>query len=398
MIDTREELLIALREAAELEQGLMAQYLYAGMTLKSVADASCTSAQLAVVEQWRQSIYMVARQEMAHLGTVQNVITVIGGAPHLEAPAFPQTSKFYDPPQAFKLESLTLATIERFIAFEAPETKSKGLRELQPDPLIYRSVGDLYNQISNGLGSMAEGDLFIGPSNGQDVTSWSASVQVLDARTLVKARAAIEHIIEEGEATTSAGPGSHFQRFLTIRQEYTAVLATDPGFIPYLTVCSNPTTVAVGVAGRTLITHSSALGVAELFNASYLLLQCALVQYYKFQDRPDVPLPGVDSLTILRGVCIGLMQGVLRPLGQNILPYLPADATGRSAGPCFETYAPPTVPWDRTTAWHVLAERAALCHASALSSIAVHERMADVAAALENIKLTLHELTPLPNP
>lgn len=52
MIDTRQEVLFALHEAAELEYGLMIQYLFAGITLKNETDASLSEKKWLAVS-WR---------------------------------------------------------------------------------------------------------------------------------------------------------------------------------------------------------------------------------------------------------------------------------------------------------------------------------------------------------
>ena len=83
MIDTREELIYALHEAAELEHGLMIQYLFAALTMKKRLDEGISGLQQELVRKWEGQILAVAREEMAHLGTVCNLLSAIGGAPHL---------------------------------------------------------------------------------------------------------------------------------------------------------------------------------------------------------------------------------------------------------------------------------------------------------------------------
>ena len=78
-IDTREELINALTEAAELEHGLLCQYLFAAFSMKKHPTEGATWPQLELVRSWEAHILRVAREEMAHLGTVTNLLTAIGG-------------------------------------------------------------------------------------------------------------------------------------------------------------------------------------------------------------------------------------------------------------------------------------------------------------------------------
>ena len=82
-------------EAAELEHGIMCQYLYAAFSLKQSEDEGLTPDEAQAVQRWRQRISHVATQEMLHLSLVQNLLTAIGGAPHLSRPNFPHPATHY---------------------------------------------------------------------------------------------------------------------------------------------------------------------------------------------------------------------------------------------------------------------------------------------------------------
>src|SRR5512133_4016284 len=83
VIEHREALIYMLCEAAELEHGIMCQYLFAAFTLKQSVDEGLTEEQLGVVDRWRSTILHVAAEEMLHLALVHNVLSAIGPAPHL---------------------------------------------------------------------------------------------------------------------------------------------------------------------------------------------------------------------------------------------------------------------------------------------------------------------------
>jgi hypothetical protein len=95
VIEHREALIYMLCEAAELELGIMCQYLYAAFTLKQSEDEGLTKDEAAAANRWRKQIFHVAVQEMLHLSLVQNLLSAIGGAPHLSRPNFPQPATHY---------------------------------------------------------------------------------------------------------------------------------------------------------------------------------------------------------------------------------------------------------------------------------------------------------------
>src|SRR3989440_7605283 len=83
VIEHREALIYMLCEAAELEHGIMCQYLFAAFSLKQDEDEGLTPEELEAVTRWRRTIAHVAAEEMLHLALVQNVLSAIGAAPHL---------------------------------------------------------------------------------------------------------------------------------------------------------------------------------------------------------------------------------------------------------------------------------------------------------------------------
>src|SRR5215471_6928098 len=86
VIEHREALIYMLCEAAELEHGIMCQYLFAAFSLKRRADEGLTADALEAVLRWRNVIAHVATEEMLHLALVQNLLSAIGAAPHLARP------------------------------------------------------------------------------------------------------------------------------------------------------------------------------------------------------------------------------------------------------------------------------------------------------------------------
>lgn len=390
MIDTRQEIIIALEEAAELEHGLMVQYLFAAMTLKQSEREGLTAAQVDLVIRWRASILDVARQEMGHLGTVQNLLAIIGGAPRFTLPPFPIPAKYYTGKLTFSLEPLTRQTIARFVRFEEPLAQIATLAAVAPDPLDYKSVGDLYNQIIVGIKRIPEAELFIGPRDAQDESRWSLSVEVHPTRTVGETQIAIEKIIEEGEATTTGGPDSHYARFKAIAAQYETELASDPKFVPHRAVVSNPSTRTEHKSTRAYIEDEFSRSLAQLFNASYTTLLLVLSQFYKFQEA--VGNPNTDPKDVLKDVALGLMKRVLRPLGPLISDQPLASGTADRAAPCFEIYGSGSVAWDRRVTWIILHEQLRSQQRFTTALVPKLPALSPIEIELDSLASQLHEV------
>jgi hypothetical protein len=95
IIEHRDALIYMLTEAAELEHAICCQYLFAGYSLKQRADEGLTDRQLVAVQRWRQMTFEVARQEMLHLATVNNLLSAVGAAPRVARPNLPQAGRHY---------------------------------------------------------------------------------------------------------------------------------------------------------------------------------------------------------------------------------------------------------------------------------------------------------------
>src|SRR5215475_10480274 len=102
--------------AAEIEHLLMVQYLYAAYSL---GGPQVPRDQQANVRRWQEVILGIAKEEMAHLITVQNVLRLIGGPLNLDRNDYPWDAPFY--PFEFALEPLSRASLARYVVTESPE-------------------------------------------------------------------------------------------------------------------------------------------------------------------------------------------------------------------------------------------------------------------------------------
>jgi hypothetical protein len=96
-----------LRAAAEIEHGLLIQYLYAAY--------SCAK------NQFRSTITQIAREEMGHLISVQNFLLSVGGHPYFGRDDFPtmiQPGEVF--PFALTFEPLSLDSLAKYVVAESP--------------------------------------------------------------------------------------------------------------------------------------------------------------------------------------------------------------------------------------------------------------------------------------
>jgi Ferritin-like len=371
VIDTREELVNALSEAAELEHGLLIQYLFAAFSLKRRVDEGITPVQQSLIVDWERTVLRVAHEEMYHLASVCNLLSAIGGASQFGRPNFPQPTvtslveeeSYY--PFDFQLERFNDSTLYRFVIFELPEGETPpeppeqpdlegiGLRAA-PDPLVYSHVGELYSQIREGFERIPEDVLFIGPKPYQDVEDWGLRMKIHVVKDLPSAQEAIEAIVIEGEGSPGAREGSHYDRFLKIREGLRKERQKHPRFDPARPVVLNPQTRRHRDAGEgaTLIAHEVTREVAELFNDIYSTMLLMLIQYYSYGGE------STSQRRMLRDSCRRMMSAVVRPLAE-VLTEMPAtnEPEGGNAGPGFEIYSGMRLAPDRTNRWTVLQER-----------------------------------------
>jgi hypothetical protein len=120
-----------LRAAAEIEHSLLIQYLYAAYSINEQQTQDRSNLALS----WKFDIRLVAREEMAHLITVQNLLLAL--KQHVY---FNRGSLHRDPdvqPVPFMLEPLSLESLAKFVITESPssdqmdEDSKKEMKEVQ---------------------------------------------------------------------------------------------------------------------------------------------------------------------------------------------------------------------------------------------------------------------------
>jgi hypothetical protein len=399
MIDTREEIIGALHQAAEIEHGLMIQYLFPALSLKKRDDEGITPRQLALTRSWEAVILGVAVEEMGHLGTVCNLLAAVGDGPRFERPNFPQAIGYY--PFPFDLVRFSDDALYRMLIFElprgepmpepphvdAPAPEFAPERAIAPDPLTFDYVGELYEKIREGFLAVPEAELFIGLPAAQVTDTWSVRLDLRPVRNRSSALAAIDDIIEDGEGSPVGRDTSHYGRFLAIRRAY-----ADAGFFDAARpVVRNPQTREhPGTAGPgALLTHEVSLQVAELFNQVYATALLVLQQFFAFGGETE------EQREALKASAGHLMSTGIRPISE-VLTDLPAYADGGEgqAGPPFELYDAVSVSPFLPARWTILLERLQACSTAALALGAEVPRLARVGETLSFIRRNLAGVAP----
>src|SRR5215468_10091375 len=138
VVGDRKELTYLLSQAAELEHGLMCEYLYAAFSLKSAAGPGLRADQLDAVERWRGMIFGIAGEEMLHWAMVQNLLTAVGSAPYVSRPHMPHQARGYPPGVQVRLLPFGEAALQHFVYLERPEgierADAEGFEPAGPPP------------------------------------------------------------------------------------------------------------------------------------------------------------------------------------------------------------------------------------------------------------------------
>ena len=375
-IENRAQLIYLLTEAAELEHGIMCCYLFAAFSIKNEVKEGITEEQLTIVRRWRGTILQIAIQEMLHMCLACNLLTAVGGAPHLRRPNLPISPKAYPP--SFKLELVPFCreSLENFIFMERPEDLEPGaedgtsLRSPFPAPpklsdifssaREYQNQGRLYRGIEDGLQYLSqkygEDGLFLGPPKAQIGGAYFNLPGLNPVTDLTSAEAALQGIIVQGEGSREVSKDSHYAIFLAIQEEYEQILTEDPTFEPGRPVMWNPYSMLPNDIGDdrevNLIEDPLSIDISNLFDGCYELLIQMFGRLFAHGEESE------DELTELADITEGLMIDVIGPLGEALtrLPAGPSHS-GLTAGPSFRFSRDVNAPPHRDAARTLFVER-----------------------------------------
>ena len=324
--ESRDEAALLLKVAAEVEHALMVQYLYAAY---SVRDDQTHHETRGRVRSLYQRLAQIAREEMGHLITVQNLLHLIGAPLNFDRKHSPFESKLY--PFRFKLEPLSKQSLAKYITAERPAKKGKiddetwqrlsciakiarrgnDARPIQHMGVIYERLLELFSNAKSGL---QDRDFQTEQSDRQATwNDWgydeslsrdqSRRVHVSTFEgshpdTLRKqAVQAIKTIVKQGESYSSK-IDSHFKRFLQLYDDFLEL--DSKGVKCVWPVATNPSTtlpdpiwgknefgesIHAAFKKRGYIENPHARNWGDLFNLRYRLLLGFLIHFLRITGR-----------------------------------------------------------------------------------------------------------------
>jgi hypothetical protein len=378
-------IILLLSVAAEIEHALMIEYLYAAFSL---GGPRVPEERREEVTQWQETILGIAKEEMGHLLTVQNLLRCLGGPLNLDREDYPWDSEFY--PFRFQLQPLTRKSLAKYVFAESPpaedwngdeanEIKRLAQEEIGKDESV-RRVGALYALIEDLLSVPSaikdadfRGSTFPFQANwdewgrgykaGARGNSTGGSMRgtpdliIMPVVARTDAIAALQAVATQGEANTSASDTtpSHFARFLKIFREF----PKDATWVPTRNIPINPYVSTdpgdAGEAGNrngTPITDPVAILWGHLFNVRYRLLLTNLLHCFEYPSNL-----AMVSQSTPRGLLIHATFGEMyniRAIAQILVqtPLRPREEE-RMAGPPFQVPYTLKLPVDGEDRWRL---------------------------------------------
>jgi CDGSH-type Zn-finger protein/uncharacterized Fe-S cluster protein YjdI len=335
---SREKLLHALYEAAELEHNLMCTYLYATFSLRDGESEGLSPHEAEVVARWRRTILSVAIDEMRHLTAVWNITAAIGGSPRFGRGNFPLDPGVLPAGIVVKLAPFSEGVLQHFIFLERPEGSAEPDGEgfspelrfkratskvrLTPMGMDYDTVGAFYAMLGYSLQQLVErlgeaaafcGNPSMQLSPAEVSPDWPKPVQCLKT-----ALAAFTAIVRQGEGAQEDTTDSHFNKFIEIRTELAALKAANPAFEPSWPAAVNPVLrTPMRSTGRVWIEDETAAATVDLANSAYALM-LRFMAYSYVVERPN------SEKNLVIDLALGLMRAVT---------YLAERAARLPAGP-----------------------------------------------------------------
>lgn len=358
-----DEAIALLRIAAEVEGALMAQYLFAAGSLLPNVSATIPGFPFPILsDDWYDLIRTIAKQEMGHLMTVQNLLLSLDAAPHLDRENFPLESPLY--PFPFSLQPVRLETLAKYVCAEAPH-KVAPADQADYDEAVLKAnavvgevprAGQIYERLfllfqdsdaaqqpwpnlqnpfphwpnwhvdaaKVGFNQDRQGDSSEWLSNSGSGPP-DTSVYVIKVSDKATARDAIYKVALQGEGPVGDPGVTHFDKFLRIYREQRAV-AGQPGAPAFArNQADDPRT---GLGKPATITDQRSLAWAKLANVRYQMLLMDVALAVSIGSTGSAP-GSTAKRKDFYGWAFTEMKGTIKPLGEE-LRQMPLSA---GAGP-----------------------------------------------------------------
>ncbi|MDP3737021.1 MAG: ferritin-like domain-containing protein [Hyphomonadaceae bacterium] len=321
---SREQLIHALYEAAELEHNLMCTYLYAAFSLKSEGEG-LSAAETEAVARWRKAIIDVAIDEMGHLAAVWNITSALGGQPRFGRGNFPIDPGYLPAGLVVKLAPFNAEVLQHFIYLERPVgsderegegfesqgfKRSVGLNRLTPMGVDYETVGVFYHKLGTGLRALSER---VGESNAfagdRTLQLGPAEIDLNGIKPVICLKTALQAfdaIVTQGEGASADSADSHFHKFCAIRAEHRKLNALNPDFKPAWPAAVNPVLrKPPNPQGRVWLEDEEAIAIVDLANSCYQLMSRLLGYAYGVKSpHPEKGLAVDLGISLMRACAL----------------------------------------------------------------------------------------------
>ena len=386
-IATREELVVALRQAAELEVAVMLQYIYAaysipnyvtgreyvqrGLWTPAQLNLACGDGQETHSYGMRGVLLEISHEEMIHFLMVNNILMAMGEPFYPASPNFGEIDRYCPIDVDLALEPLNANSIHRFMRLEMPDFLAEELAEDRDveNPIAdklhsYGSLSELYRQIRQAIETIP--DLFLtknSPAGGEhhlflreDFNQHHPHYQ-LQVEDVNSALFAIDLITEQGEGCDANSPKfdrSHYQQFRQMaaalaQQQFADDNSSPVPWNPAYPALRNPTLHSKDCS-TSVVTAAETVTVMQICDECYFIMMQLMVQHFGLMPN------GSLRRSKLMNAAIDIMAGMVRPLGE-LLMTMPSGKRGRTAGPSFNMTTPPAYIPTPEIAYQVIARR-----------------------------------------
>jgi hypothetical protein len=379
--------------AAEIEHALMVQYLYSAY---SMGGPQVPPEHRAAVLDWQNTLLGIAKEEMGHFITVQNILRVLGGPLNFRREDFPWDSDVT--PFPFSLEPLSKGVVAKYVVTESPpnwgsdvspatqaqieaQADENAKRKVKPVGILYAYMIELLKDprivpdsafLADSLPYQASWDewgrAYAGPSSppapGQERRP---DLLIGTAYSRTSAVEALKAVAEQGEAPDmdyGADEHSHFKKFLNLWLAYPA----DGTWTPFRPVATNPIVpfdpnlpqissrglkeALAAQAPLAVITNPITARWGILSNLRYRILLNYLAHSLSLSG-PDLAQPPDNARGLLTHSTFGEMYNLRALAGTLVqLPLGDADDPVR-AGPPFQMPYTLSLPAEESARWRV---------------------------------------------
>ena len=391
--DAKDYLSFLLHIDAELEHGLMLQYLYAAYSL---GGSHIPEKDRDKVRSWQEIILGIAKEEMGHFVSVQNVLRLIGAPLNFGRQDYPWDTPFY--PFPFKLEPLTLKSLAKYVYAESPEG---WIDSNYPIAKEIKTVIDAAGQHGDPVGKLFKvilqlvkseeipddvfqpntypfqakfdewGRGYTGGERGNTTAghqSGAPDVLVVPISSRDDAYNALKEIAEQGEARTEVTKPkdlpSHFDRFLDVYKGLRKLLEKMPegwqvsrnvAVNPYINSNENPdNSPSEGQTSeqeRDRITNPEAVLWGHLSNTRYRMLLTFIIHSFLLEDGVNHTGP-ISPRGIIINSTFGEMYNI-RSIANALIQLPLGGKTDKMAAPPFEIPYTLDLPMGEKNRWRL---------------------------------------------